>query len=370
MSKFNELLEGLDESTRATIQEAWDAKLTEAREELTADLRAELREEFAQRYEQDKAKITGAVEKFVSERVEAEVAELAEDKKAAAEEKVKYRKAIGEHTKVLNQFILEQVAKEVRELHADRQRVSEHVSKLDDFVTESLAGELTEFHEDKKALAEQRVKMIREGKAELARAKKEFIRKASALVENIVNKSVTKEIQDLREDIIRARENDFGRMIFEAFGATFKNSYLNDSKEIKALQKEIAGLNRSLNEEKSNVESLQESKAVAESKLRIAEDKYQRNEKLNSLLKPLGKEKREIMLDLLESVKTEKLEESFNRYLPSLLKGDTPRAKKALKESVVTEHTGNREDSAKESEQESADIYDLAEIKTLAGLQS
>ena len=65
MSKFNELLEGLDENTRTTIQEAWDAKLTEAREELTA----ELREEFAQRYEQDKAKITGAVEKFVSERL-------------------------------------------------------------------------------------------------------------------------------------------------------------------------------------------------------------------------------------------------------------------------------------------------------------
>ena len=49
---FNELLEGTDLSVEAreSIQEAWESRLSEAREELTA----ELREEFAQRYEHDK----------------------------------------------------------------------------------------------------------------------------------------------------------------------------------------------------------------------------------------------------------------------------------------------------------------------------
>ena len=52
---FNELLEGagLSEEARSTIQEAWESRLTEAKEELTA----ELREEFAQRYEHDKNQI-------------------------------------------------------------------------------------------------------------------------------------------------------------------------------------------------------------------------------------------------------------------------------------------------------------------------
>jgi hypothetical protein len=53
-------------------------------------------------------------------------------------------------------------------------QVSEHVAKLDEFVTESLAGELAEFHEDKKSLVEQKVKMVREGKKQLAEAKKRF----------------------------------------------------------------------------------------------------------------------------------------------------------------------------------------------------
>jgi hypothetical protein len=56
------------------------------------------------------------------------------------------------------------VAKEVKELRADKAKVAEHVAKLDEFVTESLAIEIAEFHEDKKSLVEQKVKMVREGK--------------------------------------------------------------------------------------------------------------------------------------------------------------------------------------------------------------
>ena len=60
------------------------------------------------------------------------------------------------------------VAKEVKELRADKSRVAEHVTKLDEFITESLASEIAEFHEDKKSLVEQKVKMVREGKKQLA----------------------------------------------------------------------------------------------------------------------------------------------------------------------------------------------------------
>ena len=77
----------------------------------------------------------------------------------------------------------------------------------------------------------------------------------------------------------------------------------------------------------------------------------------------------EIMSDLLESVKTEKLEESFNKYLPSVLEGETPRAKKTtLSESVVKEHTGDKKASVQAEADDNADVVELDKIRKLAGL--
>jgi hypothetical protein len=365
---FNELLEGagLSEEARSTIQEAWESRLAEAREELTA----ELREEFAQRYEHDKSQIVEAVDNFITSKVEAEVAELAEDKKALAEERVKYRKAVREHAKLLDSFVTSMVAKEVKELRADRSRVAEHVAKLDSFVTEQLAEELKEFHEDKKALVEQKVKMVREGKRQLVEAKKDFIRKAADTVEKTINKVISEEVKTFRDDITAARENDFGRRLFEAFASEFGASHLNEAKEIKKVQKQLAEVEKKLAESVAQIAAREDTVKLTESKLRIAEDKYARKEKLESLMRPLGKEKKEIMQDLLESVKTEKLEDAFNKYLPSVLDGETPRARKALNESVVTkEHTGDKKATVVSAEaDDNADVVELEQIRKLAGL--
>lgn len=363
---FNELLEGagLSNDARVAIQEAWDSHLSEARTELSA----ELREEFAQRYEHDKSLIVEAVDNFITTKVEAEIAELAEDKRSLAEQTVKYRRAVSEHAKLLDKFVTEMVAKEVKELRADRSRVAEHVAKLDSFVTEQLAEELKEFHEDKKALVEQKVKMVREGKRELAEAKKDFIRKAASTVETTINRVISEEVKTFRNDITSARENDFGRRIFEAFASEFGASHLNEAKEIKKVQKQLAETEKRLAESTARIAAQKEATKLTESKLRIAEDKYARKEKLEELMRPLGKEKKEIMFDLLESVKTEKLEESFNKYLPSVLDGNTARVKKTLTESVVKEHTGDKKAPVKTDADNNADVVELNAIRKLAGL--
>jgi len=363
---FNELLEGanLSEEAQTALQEAWDAKLSEAKEELTA----ELREEFAQRYDHDKGLIVEAMDKFISERVEAEMTELAEDKAALAEQQVKYRKAVSEHAKMLDKFVTEMVAKEVKELRADRERVSEHVTKLDEFVTESLAGELAEFHEDKKALVEHKVKMVAEGKKQLAEAKRDFISKAAGKVEGVINRVISEEVKSFRNDITSARENDFGRRIFEAFASEYNTSYLNETKEIKVAQKQLAEMKKVVAEAKAAVEKSAEARKLTESKLRIAQDKANRKDKLNELMAPLGKEKRDIMSDLLESVKTEKLEAAFNKFLPSVLDNATPRVKKTITESVTKEHTGNKQAPAKAEAVDTESIVELDAIRKLAGL--
>ena len=364
---FTEIFENADltEEVRSALQEAWEGKISEAREELTA----ELREEFAQRYDHDKSQIVEAVDKFISEKVEAEISQIAEEKQALANDRVKYTKAIGEHAKVLDKFVTEMVAKEVKELRADRSRVSEHVAKLDNFVTEQLAGELSEFHEDKKGLVEQKVKMVKEGKQQLAEAKTDFIKKAADKVENVVNNVITNEVKSFREDITKARENDFGRRIFEAFANEYGTSYLNEAKEIKKIQKQITEMEAKLNESQQAIAEKEEATKLVESKLRVAEDRFERKEKLNELMAPLGKEKKEIMSDLLESVKTDRLEEQFNKYLPSVLDGETPRAKKTLSESVTSEHTGNKATVVNaEADDKADDVVELDMIRKLAGL--
>jgi ElaB/YqjD/DUF883 family membrane-anchored ribosome-binding protein len=119
---IKELLEGtsLSEDAATVIQEAWESNLAEAREAITA----ELREEFAQRYEHDKSLIVEATDKFITENLRTEMAELAEDKKTLSDERVAYRKAIKEHAKVLDSFVTKMVAKEVQELRADRRNFS------------------------------------------------------------------------------------------------------------------------------------------------------------------------------------------------------------------------------------------------------
>ena len=366
--KFEDLIESseLNEEIRNSIVEAWESRLSEAREELTA----ELREEFAQRYEHDKGLIVEAVDGFIKERVEAEMAELAEDKQKVAEERVTYKKAVSEHAKKLEKFVAEQLAKEVKELRADRTNVQDHVTKLDNFVVEQLAGELKEFHEDKQALVEQKVKMVREGKKQLAESKADFIKKAADKVETVVNKIVKENVAQFRDDITAARENDFGRRIFESFANEYRSSYLNESSDVKDLEKQIAEVKKQLEESKAEVEAKAEATKLTESKLRIAEDKYARKEQLDTLLKPLAKGKKEIMVDLLESVKTENLEKQFNKYLPSVLDGETlpKESRRPLTESVTSEHTGDK--NVQTSTEDEQDIVEIENIRKLAGLSN
>ncbi len=364
---FNDLLEGTDltEEVKTGLQEAWESKISEARDELTA----ELREEFAQRYSHDKSQIVEAMDKFISEKVTAEILQIAEEKQSLANDRVKYHKAISEHAKLLDKFVTQAVANEVRELRADRSKVSEHVEKLDEFVTEQLAGELSEFHEDKKSLVEQKVKMVREGKKQLAESKVDFIKKAADKVENVVNNVISKEVSSFRNDITKARENDFGRRIFEAFANEYGTSYLNESKDLKNLQKQVADMDAKLNEANEKIAKEQETANLVESKLKVANDRFERKETLNELMSPLGKEKKEIMSDLLESVKTENLEKQFNKYLPSVLDGKTPRVKKTLSESVVKkEHTGDKAAVPSASSNDETGIVEIDVLRKLAGL--
>jgi len=375
MTKFADILaEGtnLSEEARDQIQEAWDSKLLEAREELTA----ELREEFAQKFEHDKSIMVESIDKFLNDKVSAEIAEFAEDKKALAEERVTYKARVAEHVKVLERFITETLATEIKELRADRDAQKANVHKLEDFVLKQLAEEVKEFHSDKKALAEQRVKIISEGKQELVKTKREFVKKAAQVIEKNINETLKKEIGSFRTDIKAARENDFGRRIFEAYVGEYMTSHLNESGEVRKLQDQIAKLNEAFVAKEVEAAEQKQLTESVQRKLSAAQDRVNRDKKLNELLGPLSKKDRGVMEELLQTVKTEKLDEGFKKFIPAVLKEDTAtrttgkkEVRTALNESVRTAKTGNKRASIAQTEEDQSDLAEISQLKRMAGIQ-
>ena len=351
----------VSEEIRAEVEEAWNAKIVENRQQVTA----ELREEFAQKYEHDKNTMVEAIDQMLSEGLASEIAEFAEDRKQLAEAKAKYAVAMRENADLLKTFVVDQLQEEIQELRADKAAMAESYAKLEEFVVEQLASEITEFHEDKKDLAETKVRLVREAKSHLAKVKTDFIQRSATLVSETVAKTLTKEISALKEDINVARRNDFGRKIFEAYAAEYTNSYLNEKSETAKLLKVLDTKNQQLAEAKkyaAKAIAIAESKEAEKQRL---QESATRAEKMNNLLGPLSKDQREIMTDLLESVQTSRLESSFEKYLPSVIDSNTPAKQKApLIE--AKEVTGNREQSQTSSKQ--ADDGNVIDIKRLAGL--
>ena len=350
----------VSEDVRREIEEAWENRVTENRKAVTA----ELREEFAQKYEHDKATMVEAIDKLLEERLSSELDEFAEDRKQLAEAKAKYAVAMRENASLLKGFVMETLSKEVSELHEDQKAMADKFAQLEEFVVESLSKEIAEFYEDKKDLAETKVKLVKEAKNKFAAVKQDFLAKSAELVSETVSKKLNSEISQLKEDIEVARENDFGRKLFEAFAAEYSTSYLNEKSETAKLLKVINMKEQQIAEAKTLAVKAKKLAETAAKEKSVLVESARREKIMNDLVAPLGKNQREIMTDLLESVQTDRLQAQFDKYLPAVIDGNTPAKKKAVL-SEAKEVTGNREETNVSSK---ADDNNVIEIRRLAGL--
>jgi predicted transcriptional regulator len=143
-------------------------------------------------------------------------------------------------------------------------------------------------------------------------------------------------------------------------------SHLNEKSETTKLLKVIDVKDRQLSEAKAfatKAKTLAES--VNKEKSRLIES-AKREKTINDLIAPLSKDQKEIMTDLLESVQTDRLQKSFDKYLPSVIDGNTPAKRKA----VITEGTkvtGNRE-MVSQTNSSTEDDSNVLDIRRLAGL--
>ena len=351
----------ISEELKSEIETAWQSRIQENRDQVTATLR----EEFAQKYEHDKSAMVEAVETMLADRLQAELSELAEDRQGLIEARAKYAQKMKSDATAMEAFVLNNLRKELAELHEDRKAVATNVGKLESFIVDALAKEIAEFHSDKKDLAETKVKLVRESKAKFEQVKKDFIARSSAIIQETVSKGLKSEMVQLREDIDAARKNDFGRRLFESFASEYAASHLNEKSETAKLLKVVAAKEQELEEAAKIVAETQKLVESREQQLRIAQNAMNRKEVMSELLGPLGGDKREVMKELLESVQTEKLYTAYDKYLPSVMNGSNAPVKKALTEGK--EITGDKKQAQSfSSEEKTAEIFD---IRRLAGLK-
>jgi len=354
----------INEDTQQAITEAWEAKLLEARE----TVRSELREEFAQRYQHDKQVMVEALDKMVTESLQSELEEFATEKAKLSEDRVKFKTHMIENAAKFNNFMISKLADEIKELREDSKQYENSIGGLEKFVIKSLAEEIQEFEQDKQAVVETKVRLISGAKEKLAELQKNFVARSAELVKESITKKLESEMTQLKEDIQIARENMFGRQIFEAFASEFAVTHLNENKEIRKLQAVVAAKEQALAEAKQAAE---QAAMIVESKdkeIRVIKESAERKDILAGLLKPLNKEKAAVMSELLESVQTGKLQSAYEKYLPAVL---THTAQPSVKEKAVlsesrVEVTGDKSANTPAIEE---NIHNVFEIKRLAGLK-
>jgi hypothetical protein len=349
----------ISDEIKESIEAAWETRVTENRQQASQ----QLREEFAQKYEHDKNAMIAAVDQMLSEQLSSEIAEFAEDRKQLAEMKVQYAKKMKKDSTLVKEFMTRQLAAEIKELHEDQKASASKFAILENFIVEALAQEITEFYQDKQDLAETKVRLIREGKEELKQVKQQFVERAAKMVESVVSENLNTEISSLREDIEAARRSDFGRKLFEAFVSEYQTSYLNEKSETAKLLKVIDLKDLAIKEAAHAVIKAEQIIESKEAEVRSLKETHDRSAIMSELIAPLNTEQKGIMTDLMMGVKTSKLRESFDRYLPAVIAGGPSRKKQALVE--AKEITGNKISNSNRGSEEDSNIID---IRRLAGL--
>ena len=397
-TKLEELLENevLGPEVKSALQEAFQAKIKQAE--------AQLQEDYAARYANDKQQLVEAMDNMMSDTIRSELEEFAEDRAALIAQKAKLSREtlaakriaeakVAEHTKLLNAFIAKQLKQEVSEFVSDRKTLEsqrkqmakqveairesakkstqDRISKLEGFVVKKLSEEIAEFETDKKALIEQRAKLAAEGKQKINETKTAFLSKATKTLDKTLNEVIRKELVQWRDDIKVARENNFGRRIFEAVAAEYMASYLSEGSEVKKLQKQLAESQSRIDEAKKQITEKTKLVESAAAQIKAAQDRTQRLELMNEMLAPLARDKKAIMEEMLQDIKTVNLKEAFNRYLPTVMNGEATGAiRQKLSENATNKSvafTGDRPNKLSEAVREDGN-QDIGQILYLAGI--
>lgn len=345
----------LDESVKTSLKATWTAALADAR----VAQEANIKEALSTRYDNDIEKMHEAFGTFLEERIKPHVEELQEGVASVDAMKQAY------------------AAKTAKIKEAAETYVKRRMGALEKVIEAHIRKELAELHEDVVANRRAALNAITEKTAELERERQQFRAKAAKVIENIINVKVPAQLDELREDIMAARQDNFGREMFEAFQTMFRRQFFNTSGEFKKLVNENKALAESekatrIKAAKAVKESREEALASKQALNKLTEN-VSRQQTMARLLQPLTGTARVQMKALLEATKTDKLEATFSKALPQLARESKApvRSQKPLTETKAPKVQQVEFRSGGTNVNESAD-YDefddeLSNLRRLAG---
>jgi len=274
----------INDEVGAQLNEAWESKLNEARQQV----RAELHEEFAQRYEHDRIVMVEALDKMVTDSLSEEIEEFRSEKAAMNEDRVRAQQKLHESATKFNNFMVTKLAEEIKELRSDRIVAKESQQKLEQFIVHALAREIKEFAQDKQAVVEAKVKLVAEGRKQLEALKARFVTESAKKLSAAVAGQLKGEMSQLKEDIKVAKENNFGRRIFESFASEFSVTHLSDKQETRKLMSALAAKEQQLAESQKQIDNAKKLVESKEREVRIIKESNQREKLMGDLLGSLN----------------------------------------------------------------------------------
>lgn len=198
------------------------------------------------------------------------------------------------------------------------------IESLEVFASEKLEAEMTDLKEDIERFrdleAEYAQKLVEE-KQNLAVQLQEDLESLIDKIDDFFEERIAEELSELKEDISLARENEFGRKVFESFVKEFNASFVDE----KSIQRKLAVTTDKLVDTQKTIAKLEESVAT-----------LQREKKMDEVLSQLAGQKREQMAFILSTVATEKLSEAYSMFIGRVLREDAAPKAETLTESKQT----------------------------------
>jgi len=347
---LSKLLESdlLSDETKKEISETFRAVLEDAKTEQNKALRAE----FAERYERDKEKIAEAVESYINEKMEREIQEFHGDLKGLAEQRMKYVNA--------QQALREQAQNAIRH----------RLAIFEKALRKALVRETKELHEDLKVNRQAALRAITEAKAGGEADRQAFRAKGAKVLEHIINVKLDAQMRALKEDIEKAKQNDFGSRIFEAFMGEARRIFFNSHKELRSMLKKINEQEQMHKQEKTNLlnkigevttiakKAVQENRQIRESATRSKK----MGELLTTIPSGIAREK---MKTLLESSPVPDMEKTFRKFAPSILTEVKKPSRTQFTEHAIGTRYGNGRQPGMGDDQ---DDQEIVQLRQLAGI--
>ncbi len=202
---------------------------------------------------------------------------------------------------------------------ADKEALIEAIdTKTEEFLTAEIA-ELKESIEQFRDLEAEYAAKLVESRNEMAATVKADMETLVDRLDEFLDIRIEEEMTELKESIEEVKKINFGKRIFEAYQEEFLTKHVNED----ATAIELTTTKEKLKETSKVLEGV--SKQL---------DTVKREQKLAALLESLQGSPKEIMSVILQKVSTDKLEETYNKFIG-----------RVLHESVVTEQTKSEKEN-------------------------